>query len=135
MLPDSSLEITTYNGFNYPCDVVISRRTGSAAEPMLLLRYHFPAAFQRGASNFIPGEARKGGYYVHHHQQPGPSHPCHGELQPASTSTTQNAVNEELPNPASLLQLALSHAQLWSEQGAAGVWLGWETARFTYGAL
>lgn len=81
---------------------------------MLLLRYHFPAALQHRASNFIPGEARKGGDYVHHHQQQGPSHPCHGELPPASISTT-HAVNERLQNLASLLRLALSHAQLCSE--------------------
>jgi len=62
MLENSSLEINIYNCFNYPCDLVISRRTGSAAEQMLLLRYHFSAAFQHGASNFIPGEAVKGGH-------------------------------------------------------------------------
>lgn len=62
MLENSSLKINIYNCFNYPCDLVILRRTRSAAEQMLLLRYHFSAAFQHRASNFIPEEAVKGGY-------------------------------------------------------------------------
>lgn len=62
MLENSSLEINNYNCFNYLCDPVILRRTGSAAERMLLLRYHFSAALQSEASNFTQGEAVKGGH-------------------------------------------------------------------------
>lgn len=62
MLENASVEINICSCFNYPCDPVILRRTRTAAERVLLLRYHFSAAFQHRDSNSMPGEALKGSY-------------------------------------------------------------------------